>query len=246
MMKRSLHYRSLLTIGTLSAMMLACGPEPASIRIKPDSVVLEGVDATKELKAQVLDKDGKVIKGDFDIVWFSEDTDHIKLAANGTVKAVASGEAEVEVELVGTDIKKTVPIRVKIASSIAVSHEKLRLWTGQVKENVWAEVRSEKDAFIEGYLPKWVSEDPEIVKVEPIVDPKRRQSWVRMTGMKSGNTFIAAMYENMSKRIRVAVFDEDEEVALDGTRIPKDAAKEGEPDEDESGKEKKGEKSKKK
>ena len=54
-----------------------------------------------------------------------------------------------------------------------------------------------------------------------------------MTGMKSGTTYIYAKFQHLSKRIRVAVFDEDEEVALDGTRITeeqkkaKEEAKEG-------------------
>jgi hypothetical protein len=202
-----------------------CGPKPASVEIVPGEVVLEGAGAQQKLEARVLDEEGKVIPGFTDIVWFSEDMKHIKLSADGTVTAVASGEAKVDVEVVNTQLKATVKIRIKIAASVKVSHERLRLWTGQVKEDVCAEVLSEKGAFIEGYLPTWKSDDPDIVKVEPIVDPNRRQSWVRMTGMKSGITYIYAKYKDFSQQIRVAVFDEDEEVAMDGTRIPKGAKK---------------------
>lgn len=194
----------------------------AKVEILPNDIVLEGVGATLKLKARVLDTKGEEMTDKVKIVWFSSDTKHIKLSHDGEIKAISSGEAKVEVEVVGTDLKTVAPVRIKIAASINTSHEKLRLWTGQVKENVWAEVHSEKGAFIEGYLPVWTSDDPSIVKVEPIEDPKRRQSWVKMTAMKSGDTIINATYSQFTKSIRVAVFDEDEQVALDGTRIPRD------------------------
>jgi hypothetical protein len=229
----------LLAIIASTSMCFSCSPEPVKIQITPEEVVLEGADATQKLEAKVLDKDGKPIP-ELKVVWFADDPEHIKLSSDGAVSAVASGESKVEAEVVGAKLKAEVPIRIKIPTSIHVSHERLRLWTGQVKENVWAEVHSEKDAFIEGYYPHWESEDPEIVKVEDIKDPSRRQRWVRLTGMKSGTTYIAALYKTLSKRIRVAVYDEDEEVALDGTRIPKKT--EGEDEE----KEQKGKKKKKK
>ncbi len=216
---------SVFIIGCLITALSGCSPTPAKVEIIPEKVVLEGADATQKLTAKVTDADGKDITKDVDIIWFSEDTKRIKLSSDGTVKAVASGETEVEVEVVGTEITGTVPIRIKIPGSLKVSHERLRLWTGQVKEDVYAEVHSEKGAFIEGYLPTWESEDPEIVKVEPIVDPSRRQSFVKMTGMKSGTAFIYAKFQHFSKRIRVAVYDDGEEVAADGTRITEEQKK---------------------
>ena len=215
-MKQEHKHGSLLLVGVLLSVLWGCGPNPVKVEIVPDNVVLEGADAKIKLEAKVLDKDGKPITEGVDVVWFSDNTEHIKLAVDGTVTALASGEAKVQVEIVGTKITGEVPIRVKIPASINVSHEKLRLWTGQVKDNVWAEVHSEKGAFIEGYKPTWVSDDPDIVKLEPINDA-RRQSFVRMTGMKSGTTYIYSKFKHFSKRIRVAVYAEDEEVALDGT-----------------------------
>lgn len=204
--------------GLIGACVSGCAPEPARVEISPDKVVLDGPDATQKLEAKVFDKDGKDITKDMDVIWFTEDTQHIKLGPDGTVKAVASGEADVEAEVVGTGVKGTVSVRVKIAGSIVLSHERLRLWTGQVKDNVWAEVHSEKDAFVEGFLPDWTSDDPDIVKVEAIKDPGRRQSWVKMTGVKSGTAYVYANFRHLSKRIRVAVYDEDEEILPDGTR----------------------------
>jgi hypothetical protein len=208
--------------------LLAGCSTPASVEITPETVILEGAGSTANLSAKILDADGQQISEGYETVWFTEDTKLIKLTPDGEISAVASGEAEVEVEVVGTEVKNTVSIRIKIPQSIELSHEKLRLWTGQVKDNVWAEVRSEKNAFIEGYLPKWTSDDPSTVKVEQIVDPNRRQSWVKITGMKSGMTYINATFNSITKTIRVSVFDEDEEVSLDGTRKSKDKEKEPE------------------
>lgn len=215
-------------IGRLTTLLLllmtvfACS-KPAKIEITPAKVVLEEPGATQQLQAKVFDADGALIP-DARVVWFSTDTKLIKLSQDGEVSAIASGEANVEVEVVNSPIKASVPIRVKIPSSIHVSHEKLRLWIGQVKDNVWAEVHSEKGAFVEGYLPSWTSDDPTIVKVEPIVDAKRRQSWVKMTGLKSGVTYINASFRGITKTIRVGVFGEEEEVDLSGQRIEKKKA----------------------
>lgn len=238
--------QTVLIAGVALGAITAC-TKPAKVEIVPDKVVLEGAGATQKLAAKVLDADGNQMTEGVDVIWFTEDSEHIKLATDGTVTALASGEATVTLEVVGTELKGEVPIRVKIPQSIHVSHERLRLWTGQVKENVWAEVRSEKDAYIEGYKANWVSDDPDIVKVETIND-NRRQSFVRMTGMKSGVTFVYAKFDPFSKRIRVAVFDEDEEVALDGTRITPEQKAEMEKQKAEMEKErtKKGKKGKKK
>ena len=205
---------------TVTAALLGCN-SPSKLEAIPDSVVLDGIGQEKTIEVKVYNSDGEPITEGLSFVWFSTDTKIIKLDQEGTVEGVASGEAEVELELVGTDLKLTVPVRVKNAASIKVSHEKLRLWTGQVKTDVWAEVHSEKDAFIEGYLPKWNSDDSTVVQVEAIKDPGRRQSWVTLTAMKSGTTYINAVFNNLTKTIKVSVFDEDEEVELDGTRIPK-------------------------
>lgn len=214
----------LLAIAALAlCAIVGCSPTPVKLEVIPPEVVLDGEDATLKLVGKVLDADGNPINEGVDVLWFSEDSSVFKLEPDGTLNAVASGEGEVEAEVVGTDLKATVPVRVKIASSLNLSHEKLRLWTGQVKDNVWSEVHSEKGAFIEGFIPEWASEDPTIVKVEPINDPNRRQSWVKLTGMKSGNTYIMTTFRHLTESIRVRVYDEDEEVALDGTRIPKDA-----------------------
>jgi hypothetical protein len=213
-------------LATFAVLAAACSPTPASIEINPKDVVLDGAGTKLKLDVRVLDADGVVIEEGVDVVFFSADTEHFKLSSSGEITAQASGEGVVEIELVGTQIKKEVPVRVKIAGSINLSHpqKRLRLWTGQVKDNVWSEVHSEKGAFIEGFRPDWKTEDATVVSVEPVF-PDRRQSWVKMVGMKSGKTNLFTCFRGICETIVVAVYDEDEEVSLDGTRIPKDAKK---------------------
>jgi len=207
----------------------ACTPTPVSFDINPEDVVLDGAGTKVKLDVKVLDADGQVIDEGVDVVFFSEDTEHFKLSSSGELSAQASGEGKVEIEVVGTELKTEVPVRVKIASSINLSHpqKRLRLWTGQVKDNVWSEVYSEKGAFIEGFKPDWKTDDASVVSVEPVF-PDRRQSWVKMTGVKSGKTNLHTCFRGICETIVVAVYDEDEEVSLDGTRIPKDAKKKAE------------------
>ncbi len=216
------HFSTVIKVFSVAAAaaLLGCSA-PAKLEAIPDSVVLDGLGTSEKIIVKAYDDDGDLVTEDLKFVWFSSNTSIIKLEQDGTVTGIASGEADVEIELIGVDLKTTVPVRVKNPASIKVSHEKLRLWTGQVKTDVWAAVYSEKDAFIEGYLPTWNSDDPTVVQVEPIVDSRRRQSWVKLTAIKSGTTYINAVFKNLTKTIRVSVFDEDEEVELDGTRIPR-------------------------
>jgi hypothetical protein len=208
---------------TVLVLTWACS-KPAKIELSDENIVLDGIGTKKKITARVLDDKGRLMTEGVTLTYLSEDKNIIRYDQDGTVEAVASGEAEVEIEVVNTPLKATVQVRVKNPASVKVSHEKLRLWTGQVKE-IWAEVRSEKDAFIEGYLPEWSSEDPSTVLIETISDPKRRQSWVRITGLKSGITHINAAFKHLTKQIRVSVFDENEEASLDGTIIPKEDAR---------------------
>jgi hypothetical protein len=208
----------LAVVGCVAFLVAGCS-KPTTVRIEPEKVVLDGPDATMTLVAEVFDQKGRPLTKDVNIVWFSDDTKIIKLSPEGEIRAVASGEAEVEAEVVGTELKAKVPVRVKIPSSILTSHERMSLWLGQVKKDVWAEVRSEKNAFIEGYLPQWESEDPSVVQVDPIVDPNRRQSWVQLTALKEGVTFVHARFQGISSSIRVTVYDENKQYAPDGTPL---------------------------
>jgi hypothetical protein len=218
-------------IGLALAALAAGGCQtPASLKITPEEVVLDGAGTAQKIQVTVLDEEGNPMEEAVDIVFFSTDQEHFKLdTTNGEVTAQASGEGYVEVEVVGTDIKTEVPVRVKIAGSINVSHpqKRLRLWTGQVKDDVWSEVYSEKGATIIGFKPEWSTEDPTVVTVEPVF-PERRQSWVKLVGKKSGKTNIFTCFRGMCETIVINVYDEDEEVDLAGNRIAKEAKEKAE------------------
>jgi len=214
---------SIVIVAAALTVLAACTPKPASLVIEPEKAVLDGGGSTLKLQAKILDADGQPVTEGSDVTWFSTDSAIFKLDQDGTITARASGEGEVEVEVVGTALKAFVPVRVKIASSIVTSHEKsLSLWVGQEKDNVWAEVHSEKEAFIEGFKPTWSSSDPSVVKVENLVD-ERRQAWVKLTALKSGDTYVTASFRDLSHDIIVRVYSDDEEISLDGTRKKKEA-----------------------
>ncbi len=235
-------------ITSIAFFALGCSPTPVEIKTEKENYILDEAGAKDQIKVSILDADGDKITEGLEVVYFSTDTKIIRLGQqDGTIEAKASGEANVEIEVVGTKIKLDVPVRVKIPSAIELSHEKLRLWTGQVKKNVCSWVQSEKGAYIEGMIPEWASEDPTIVSVEqiqdPANDPKRNRSYVKLVGVKSGDTYILTSFRHLSRSIRVRVYDEDEEVTLAGQRLGKKAP-EGE--EEEEVKKKSKEKKKKK
>ncbi|MCK9523212.1 MAG: hypothetical protein M0R76_09245 [Proteobacteria bacterium] len=202
----------------------ACSPTPVAIRVEQEKYILEGEGAEGQLIAHAVDKDGTPIPA-AEMTFFCESNKIVRVTPSGALKAVSSGEDVVEIEVVGTDLKVKVVVRVKISAGVETSHEKLRLWLGQEKIDVSAWVVSEKGAYIEGYLPEWSSDDPSIVSVvgvpEPIGDPIRERSYVKMVGLKSGDTNITASYKSFTKDIRVRVYAEDENVNLAGQRLDK-------------------------
>ena len=199
--------------------LLACGPTPATLEIVPADVVLDGADAQMKLNVRILDRAGKAIESDADIIWYSEDDHHFKLSRDGTLSALASGSGEVSAELVGHDLTAKVRVRVKIATSLEVSNKRLGMWVGYVTRKVWAKVRSEKGALIKDFRPMWHSLDPNIAKVETVDDPNSVVSFAEVTALKSGDTRIVASFRHLKKEIVVRVLNDDEEIDPAGRRI---------------------------
>ena len=215
-----------LTTCSLSFLLIVGCSTPTTIEITPNNVVLEKKNASVRLQATVRDQDGREMstKG-LQIAWSSDDSSVISLDQDGLVIAAASGDADVRAEIAETDVRAKVTVEIKIPSAVKVSKDKMRLWVGETKTDVWADVRTERGAPIEGLRPNWSSENPSVVKVESIQDGSTRQSKVKITGVTPGTTRVTARHENFSAFVRVTVFAEDEEVQMVGSQISKKKAR---------------------
>jgi hypothetical protein len=199
---------------------------PTALEISPDDVVLKKKNESIRLQATVRDQDAREMstKG-LQISWSTDDSNVITVDQDGLVIAQASGDAEVKAEIAETDIKAKATVEVQIPLAVKASKEKLRLWVGETKIDVWADVRTERGTPIEGLLPTWSSENSSIVKVEPVQTDRTRQSMVKMTGVAPGTTRITARHENLTASVRISVFGEGDEVQMVGSQISKKKAR---------------------
>lgn len=212
-------------IAATAALAWGCST-PSKIEVSPKEVVLDKAGKSMLLEARVLDQDGTAmsVRG-LEIRWTCEEKGVAKVTPDGQVTAVASGDADVKVEVVGTELSEIVKVEVNIPSLVHVSNDKLRLFVGETKEGIWAEVRTERGAYVEGADVTWSSEDSSVLKVEPIVDSQRRQQFVRLTGVTPGVTHAVARHGTLSKSVRVTVFASDQEVNLTGSQISEKKAR---------------------
>jgi len=72
----------------------ACKPQPANINLSTDNLQLLEKGATGPVSAEVLNKDGAKMEG-VAVTWKSSDDKVATVDANGTIAAVASGEATI-------------------------------------------------------------------------------------------------------------------------------------------------------
>lgn len=204
------------------ALVAAACTTPTRIEITPKDIVLDAAGKTVLLQAKVLDQNDEVMSTrGLDLAWYTEDTNVIHLTQDGVVSSVASGEAEVTVEVPGTELRAFTTVEVKIPSSVQVSVDKLRLWVGESKQDIWADVRTERGAVIADLRPSFSSLDPDVVRVEPVSEGVGVRSQAKITGIIPGVARIKAGYETMSTEIKVTVFAEDEEVSMVGNHISK-------------------------
>ena len=222
-MRKTIHF--VAAIELLALLEGGCST-PTTIEITPDNAVLDKANASVRLEATVRDQDGSAMssKG-IQIGWSSDDSSVLSVDQDGLVIAKASGDAEITAEVAGTNVRAKVTVEVKIPSAVKVSKEKMRLWVGETKTDVWADVRTDRGAPIEGLRPRWLSENPTVVKAEPMPDTNTRMSGVRLTGVTPGTARVTARYENFSAFTRVTVFAEDEEVQMVGSQISKKKAR---------------------
>lgn len=89
----------------------ACKPQPANINLSTDNLQLLEKGATGPVSAEVLNKDGAKMEG-VAVTWKSSDDKVATVDANGTIAAVASGEATITagVDALSKDVKVTVSL----------------------------------------------------------------------------------------------------------------------------------------
>ena len=199
----------MIRLSCLSVLLLSvCAgcSSPASLEVKPDPLVLEGAGATGQLEPVILDEDGKQITEGYAFAWFGTDTKVAKVHQDGRVEAVSSGKIMVDVEVVGTEVRGTGHVEVRIPGSVIASHEKLVLRTGQSPTMVSAEVRSDVDTPLGGkFLPNWKVDDPDIVSLEQQPGSEEPRTWARLTPLKPGTTYATATYGELAADIPILV-----------------------------------------
>ena len=198
-MKKSIYAFSLLL-----AAVLGCS-SPAKVEVRPNPLVLEGKDAKGQLKAVIFDENGKEITEGYSVTWMCLDSKTIKVQQDGSVVAVSSGKALVDVEIVGTEIHGTGTVEAKIPSWIEPSHEELSLVQGQQKVTVWAEVRDDKSFAMKGYLPTWKVDNDKIVSIETGQSASKSRAFLTVTPLAPGETYLTATYKELATDIRVMV-----------------------------------------
>jgi hypothetical protein len=178
---------------------------PASLEIEPEVLVLEGAGATGKLEPVIFDEGGKRITEGYAFAWFGLDSKVAKVHQDGRVEAVSSGKIMVDVEVVGTEVRGIGHVEVKIPGSVVASHEKLVLVTGGSSVMVSAEVRSDRDTMLPGYLPDWKVDHPDLVSLEQMPRSEEPRTWARLTPLKPGTTYATATYKDLAIDIPILV-----------------------------------------
>lgn len=202
-------------------LFFAC-TSPSKIEISPLDPILRAAGKSVLLQIKILDSDGNEMSArGLDLAWSTDDTTAVSLTQDGLVTAKASGDANVRVEIVGTDVTANTKVEVQIPFAIRFSKEKIRLITGETVDNLYAEVITSRGAYIAGLVPTFSADDPEVVSVEPQIEPGSRGTRIQLTAKSAGTTQVTARLDNMTASVRTAVFNGDEEINMVGNHISK-------------------------
>jgi hypothetical protein len=178
---------------------------PATVEVRPDPLVLEGVGATGKLEPVILDESGKQLTEGYAIAWLGTDRKVAKVHQDGRVEAQSTGKILVDVEVIGTEVRGIGNVVVKIPGSVAASHDELGLVAGQGPVMVSAEVRSDIDTLIEGYVPTWKVDDATVVRLEQLPGSGEPRTRARLTALKPGETYATASFKDLAADIRIVV-----------------------------------------
>lgn len=222
-LSKTLHWLWMLTI----TVAIGCS-SPSKIELRPNPLVLEGKGTKGKLSWHIFDEDGKEITEDYGVTFMCLDEKTIRIQQDGTVIALSSGKALVDIEIVGsqvpgipgTEIHTKGEVIVKIPGWIEMSHEQITLIAGQQPVTVWAELRNDQNHTMRGRLPTWKVDNPNIVSISPNVNKHATRVFLNLTPLTPGETFASAIYGDLAGDILITVVPPPPEDTDSGSAPP--------------------------
>ncbi len=185
------HY-ALFALGFGLLAMAGCSPKAEKIMVSPENIQLTAPDATAQLNAQAVDKNGAEVKGVV-ITWSSSDEAVAKVDANGKVSAVGSGSATVTAK--ADTLSATVAVKVSLAKKLKVDKETVTLTPDAPEATLKATILDEKDQeWLGKGEVKWASADEAIATVD---------ATGKVKGVGAGTTKITATFKDLKAEVTV-------------------------------------------
>ena len=144
--------------------LLACTPEPASIKFEgADSITVNTLDVVAVSKATVLDKDGKALDPQPTLTW-SVSPDSVAKLDGAKVTPVASGEAKVEAKV--GEVKGAYKFVVALPDKLEIAgYDAAVAWPALGTAQLTGSVKA-GETVLEGQAVTWASSDINIVDVD--------------------------------------------------------------------------------
>lgn len=175
----------------LLSLVAAC-KKAERIEVEPKSVELSEAGQKSPLKVRALTKDGQPVD-DVKFEFSSSDPKVATVDATGTVAAVKSGSASIQVK--GGEQSAKVPVEVSIPASIAVKNTPVTLTGLGSQATIEAEVQNDAGKAIQGSKVEFTSADANIAEV----------SGNTITAKGVGTTSVTATSGNLKQAIDVTV-----------------------------------------
>jgi uncharacterized protein YjdB len=190
-----------LLVAALALAAAACDNTPydaselvATVNVAPDTATLE-VGATRLLAVVIREQDGTPIHG-FDVTWSSDNEAIARVAANGTVTAVAEGVTRVSASVAGRSARATISVTQAPLATLEIHGDSVRVLERTHSLQLIAWGRDAAGNALNGVLPTWTSSDPDAV-------------WASNTGgivaYRGGTVTITAMFQGKSASVRIRV-----------------------------------------
>jgi hypothetical protein len=199
---------------SIAVAVLAACSSPASLRLEPEVLSLEGTGAKGRITATILDQDGRPMADGPGLAWLPTNPEVAGLSQDGEVKAKSTGSSMYEVEVVGTEVRAQGKIVVNIPVSVGVSAEEVALAPGQASPEITAQVFSDTGNPMPGFLATWKIEDPKVARLETLPDANSARSRVRFSAIKAGETYAVASYKDLAADVHVVVAAPETEAAI--------------------------------